>query len=141
MLVRNLEKTLRDIRPGLRLIAPQTYFVSWGFGVFNILAGLSLFNFPQQRFLIAGAIGLKVWSVIFIVLGVGFVYMLRANNWRGTRLLHLAGVVVKTAWLLELVARSVVGKSFILVCIWALLLYLQIVTYIYFTPVENRDVR
>jgi hypothetical protein len=49
----------------------------------------------------------------------------------------LTGVFIKLVWLLELVARAVAGKSFILVFIWALLTYIQMVTYIYFTPVKS----
>lgn len=139
--MRNIERTLQDIRPSLRLVAPLTYYISWGFGIFNILAGASLVNFPQTKFLIVGAIDLKVWAILFMCLGSGFVYTLFTNNWRGTRTLMLAGVLIKTAWLMELIARAVVGRSFILVFIWALLLYLQAVTYKYFTPVENRNVR
>ncbi len=137
----DIEKQLSHIRPSLRIVAPQTYYISWGFAVFNVLAGLSLMNFPQTQFLIVGAINLKAWAIIFVVMGVLFLYALLTNQWRMLRSLHLMGVMVKTVWLMELVARAIVGKSFVLVCIWALLLYLQAVTYRYFTPVESRNVR
>lgn len=140
LLMSRIDRTLKEIRPGLRLVAPQTYYISWGFGLFNILAGLSLFNFPQQKFLIVGAISLRIWSVLFVFFGLLFIYTLLTNNWRGTRFLHITGVAIKTAWLLELVTRSIAGKSLILVFIWALLIYLQAITYIYFTPVESKDV-
>lgn len=139
--MRNIDKRLREIRPSLRLVAPLTYYISWGFAVFNILAGLSLVNFPQTKFLIVGAVDLRVWAALFIFLGTSFTYSLVMNDWRTVRILHLGGVVIKTAWLMELIARAVVGRSFILVFIWLLLLYLQAVTFRYFTPVENRDVR
>jgi len=128
---------IKNIKPSLRLVAPLTFYIAAGYAVFNITAGMTLFNFPATKFLIVGAISLKIWALIFIILGCISVFELFINNWRAIRGLMLVGIFVKGAWLMELIARSINGKSFILALIWALLLYLQAATYIYFTPVKN----
>lgn len=135
----SIEKTLSEIRPSLRIVAPLTYYISWGFAIFNVLVSAPLYLIGDFKFVLVGAISIKIWSALFMLTGFLFAYGLVVNNWRLTRNLMLAGVAIKSAWLMELLARAVTGRSFILVAIWALILYLQIVTYIYFTPVRSKN--
>lgn len=137
----NIDKVLRDIRPKLRVVAPLTYFISWGFAIFNVAISVPLYRINEESFLIVGVVSTKIWAAAFFVMGFLIMYALLKNKWKLDQNLMLLGVFLKSAWLMELIARTVNGKSFILVAIWSLLLYLQFVAYLYFTPVERNNVR
>lgn len=135
----NIDRTLKDIRPSIRAIAPLTYYICWGFALFNIAVSIPLYRLNEVNFSIVGAISIKVWAVIFLLMGLVKLWSLIVNNWKLARTLLIVGVAIKSAWLMELLARTVNGKSFILVAIWALLIYLESTTYVHFIPVERRN--
>ena len=134
-----IDKALRDIRPSLRIVAPMTYYIAWGFALFNVVVSAPLYRINEDVFGILGAISLKVWAIIFMLNGLILAYTLLVNKWKSTRGLMLVGVCINSAWLMELIARTTNGKSFILVAIWGLIVYLQAVTYLYFTPQEPKS--
>lgn len=138
----DIDKTLSNIRPALRHIAPLSFWFSGGFGVFNMLVGIGLFNAQiLTAFKVVGIIPLKLWGVIFMMQGLGMIYFLLTNNWKLIRLTNLIGVGVKTMWWFELISSFISGASqfpFLLI-IWSLLLFLQAVLYIYFTPRVEYD--
>lgn len=137
----DIERAIKDIRPSLKAVAPITYYCCWVFAVFNVAVSIPLFNVNETSFVIVGAISLQIWSTVFMVMGLTIAYSLMVNSWRLSRALMLIGVFVKSAWLMELIARTTSGKSFILVVIWATLIGLQGVIFTYFTPIGTRHVR
>lgn len=131
----NIDKTIKDIRPSLRLAAPQTYWFTVGFGVFNILLGVAVFNTVALYALdLVNVIPVKMWGVIFAIHGIAMIGSLFINEWKITKALHYAGVAIKTAWWIALLSYAVSGHSPALLFIWSLLLYMQIIVIIYFTP-------
>lgn len=135
-----IDRAIRHIRPKLRYIAPDTFWVSVIFGIFNIIVGFSLFNATILFTLkLLGIIPIKMWGVIFFLQGVIMLIALAVNNWKLIRGLHFFGIAIKTAWLLELFAVILTGRSPFILYVWSLILALQFVTWIYFTPRVERD--
>lgn len=136
----SIEQTIRLIRPGLRRVAPQTFWFSIGFGVFNVIIGLALFKAViLTTFTVVGVIPLRGWAFVFLLHGLFMLGSLVVNNWKVTRWLHYIGVGIKTAWWLELLSVTLVGRSPFLLVIWSLLIYLQLVVCVHFTPRLGRD--
>jgi len=136
----NIEKTLKQLRPSLRLVAPQTFWFSVGFGIFNIVIGLSLLMFKIFVTLqVVGIIPLTVWALIFFFHGISMLSSIIVNNWKLTRALNIVGVAIKTAWWLELIGITITGRSPFILYVWSLLLFLQIINCIYFMPRVSRD--
>lgn len=133
----NTNAVLSRIRPLLRHIAPMAFWFSAGFGVFNILIGLGLYNAKILITLqIAGVVPFRVWGILFLVLGVLMIYSLLSNNWKLTKNLNLVGIGIKLTWWLELLSELLTGtsKTPFLIIIWSLLLFFQFIVFIYFTP-------
>lgn len=141
-----VDKIIKIIRPSLRVIAPHTYWFTIGFGTFNLLTGLFLLGIPGLvRLELLGVLSIKVWAGVFIMMGVSSLYFILTNNWKISRNFSLIGVILKSAWWLELLSIIIIDHSPYMILIkalflvWSLLLYLQIFTYIYFTPKVSRD--
>lgn len=66
-------------------------------------------------------------------------WALSINDWKITRLLNIIGIAIKTAWFLALVVLAIDGTAFFILYAWGLILFLQIVNYIYFMPRVRRD--
>lgn len=136
----NIDRTLKDMRPSLRLMAPQTFWFSVGFGLFNILVGLALYNLKILVSLnLVGVIPINVWGLIFFVHGIGILASLFTNNWKLTRYLNVFGVAIKGAWWLELASTTIAGRSPFLLYVWSLLLFFQVINCIYFMPRVHRE--
>lgn len=136
----SIERTLKNIRPSLRLAAPQTYWFSIGFGLFNVFVGLALYNLKILVTLnLVGIIPINVWGLIFLFHGVSILFSLFANNWKLTRYLNILGVAIKTAWWLELASITLIGRSPFLLYVWSLLLFFQVINCIYFMPRVRRE--
>lgn len=132
---------LKNARPGLRLVSPQTYWITQVYGGFNITLGLSfLLAIDQQRvtaslLIVNNIFTYKFWGIVFILLGILQIYSLFSNRWGLTRKTLLAGVAVKSAWMLALVFRAAVSPGTVLVAtIWLALALIQVVTVIFFIP-------
>jgi len=135
----DITQTIKQIRPSLRDVAPHTFYFSIGFGIFNTLIGFALFNSTILYTLqLVGIIPIRMWALIFLFHGLAMLGSLVFNNWKTTRTLHAIGVFIKSAWWLELLAATITGRSAFLLYIWSLLLFLQIIVWIYFTPRVSR---
>lgn len=136
----DINQTLKDLRPSLRKVAPQTFWFSIGFGIFNTIIGVALFNLNiLVRLKVVGVVPIKLWGIVFLVHGLTMLASVLANNWRLTRSMHLVGIAIKTAWWLEMLTVFIAGSSPFLLYIWSLLLFLQVIVCIYFTPRMRRD--
>lgn len=130
-----LEKTMNSIRPRLKDIAPQTFWMSLAFASFNIFVGCFAANgVILYRLQLLGAVPIRVWGVIFLLLGISILFSLLINNWKMTRGLHMVGVAVKGTWLLEALAAWTVGQSPFPFFVWCFMCIVQIIVYYYFTP-------
>lgn len=141
-----VDKVIKIIRPSLRKVAPQTYWYTIGFGVFNILVGLLLISIPGLvKLELLSILTIKGWALVFILMGLSALIFLFKNNWKVSRELTRLGIVVKAAWWFELLSVIVTDHSPYMVLVkslflvWSLLLYLQIFTFIYFSPRVSRD--
>lgn len=135
----DIDKTIKAIRPSLRFAAPQTYWFSICFGLFNITIGYALFvRVIAVHLILLGLIPIMAWGVVFIIHGIAMLGSLVINDWKITRNLHFIGIAIKTAWWLELVAGTAYGNSPAFLIIWSLLLALQFIVWLYFTPRMSR---
>ena len=132
------ESYLKKLRPPLRLIAPMTYWITWGFVAVNFLIGVSFMTIykPATPIIIVTTYSpIEVWGVLFTLMGGNIVYGLLANNWNWARKSHIGGLVIKAAWLLALLERIPENPPAAFVaCIWGFLAFIQAVVYIYFLP-------
>ncbi len=136
----DVDKVIKVIRPSLRKIAPQTYWFIVGFGVFNILVGFALFMlYSLVKLVLLGVLPVRVWGVIFFVMGVASLYFALVNNWKMSRGVTLAWIVINSAWWLELIAGFIINHSPFVLFIWSFLLYLQIINFRHFTPRVSRN--
>lgn len=136
----NIDRTLKHLRPSLRLMAPQTFWFSFGFGIFNVAIGIALLAVKILFTLkVVGIIPLPVWGFIFLTQGLAMLGSLMVNNWKTTRIINILGVAIKTAWWLELISITIIGRSPFLLYVWSLLLFLQVINCIYFMPRVSRD--
>lgn len=133
---------LNRVRPRLYEVAPLTYSICWGYAVINILlgAGLYLLYSPQVPIAVANIFSYRVWGILFAGLGFLGVYALIKNEWKVSKNILLAGLVIKAVWAIALIARSVVEpQSIVITLVWLFFAYIQAVTYIFFTPKINGD--
>jgi hypothetical protein len=128
-----------DIRPRLRLIAPQTFWLSLCFSIFNMTVGYAVYNeLILYKLQLLGAVPLRIWGLIFLGHGLCLLASLALNNWRVTKTLHLIGIFMKATWLFESMAAMISGQSAFPLYVWSLLTTIQIVIYVYFTPRSGR---
>lgn len=138
--VSSLEQTIRQIKPSLRQIAPYTFWSSIGFGMFNLTVGLLLIDSQIFKSLqLLSFIPMWLWACLFIAHGVTMLATLATNDWHITRKLHIIGVAIKASWWLEILAATINGFSPFLLCVWSLLIFLQVIISMYFTPRLRRD--
>lgn len=133
----NLEQAMRKIRPSLRIVAPLTYYICWGYALVNILIGIGLFllQHPAAPIAVAEILSYKEWGFIFIAIGVIGLHGLLGNRWNLTRNVLLAGILVKSIWMIALIVRSIiVPETTLITAVWIFLAYVQVLTYIFFIP-------
>lgn len=131
----SIDKAIKEIRPRLRDVAPWTFWSTIFFGLFDIAVGLGLINIQILLTLrVIGIIPLQVWGAIFLFTGVFILGFLAINDWKRTRLMHAIGIAVHAAWLLEILAITVIGRTPFLLYIWLLIVLLRVNVHFYFTP-------
>lgn len=138
--VSGIEQTIRQIKPSLRQIAPYTFWSSIGFGLFNLVVGILLIDSQIFKSLqLLSFIPMWFWASVFMAHGAAMLLTLITNDWHITRKLHIVGVAIKSGWWLEILAATVAGFSPFLLCVWSLLIFLQVIISMYFTPRLRRD--
>lgn len=137
---KEIQKRLREIQPRLWDVAPLTALIIIGFAVMNTVLGVGMLTQTarvQSTLLVVNSVmTYEVWGTIFLVTGIAGAVTYIFNDWRAMRTLLVVGVFLKFWWLAAIISRMVIGSSdnIILFCLWGLLCYVQIVTYIKFTP-------
>ena len=132
---------LREARPSLRMVTPQSFWFVAAMGVFNILLGLTLmFGIDKSRLsasliIVNEFTSYAFWGVLFITLGVLKLYSLYSNNWWLSRKTLIFGVSIKAMWSVALIFRIFIspGTVFITLC-WLCIAALQMICYIFFMP-------
>lgn len=140
----DLKQTIKDIRPSLRIVAPLTFYIILGYSLFSLILGVS-YNFVQERLpemQIVGIFNIKQWSIIFAFYSIVTLILLALNDWNNLKKWLVVGILVKGFWLFQLISVAISHSSLMLmlsVFVWTMFLYLQILTYIYFTPKKEDD--
>src|SRR5690554_655354 len=101
--MQNIEKELSKVRPRIDEVNPIVAKGILGFGIFNILLGLSLFirssRFEGEIVLLNYILDYRLWGVIFSVLGCLMLYYYIRNDWNWMRRTQLIAVFLKSVWL------------------------------------------
>lgn len=137
--MQNIEKELKKLRPRIDEVNPIVAKGILGFGIFNLLLGLSLFirtsRFEGEIVLLNYILDYRLWGVIFFVLGCYMLYAYYANRWDGMRRSQVVAVFFKSVWLAALFIRFISDyDNSILLIIWAFIAYIQILFYVFYTP-------
>lgn len=141
-----LQHEIHMARPSLRLISPLPWWIVLILGVFNILLGVSfLFAIDQDRFsapllIVNTALTFDFWGVIFIGIGTLKIFSLYMNQWELSRKSLFIGVVIKVAWMITLIIRSIISPgTWFLTLMWVALASIQMAAYILFMPPNIRS--
>jgi hypothetical protein len=138
--VRMSQLPLDPVTPKLSIVDPKTYWLSWFFAIFNLFClGPTFLLVPTagDNVPLASLLPNYVWGVVFVVLGLGFVYSLITNNWKLLKTIHRAGLIAKSPFgyglLVSIIFTGNIG--FIAVAgLWLFLLFTQMLCLIFFTP-------
>lgn len=138
-MVKDIKKQLQKIRPKLRLVAPLTYSLCWGFALLNLVFGLAMILVQRGELRppldIVAVLSWTIWGMIFLSIGLVMMYALLRNNWGLIKNIQLLGLGVKTTWLIALIIRSFESPASILItAVWLFLTHTQAMTYIHFMP-------
>lgn len=131
---------MKDIRPSLKSVAPLTAWNVRGFGILNtFLLGVGLYFLAPyiKSFHAVGTLPIRIWTFIFLIHGLFILGFLKTNNWRAIKTSLLIGCFIKIAWVLQFVSLSIQTPTPLILSLMGfgiLLLYIQIGTYINFTP-------
>lgn len=144
MCVDDIKQEIKNIRPSLRIAAPATFYTTVMFSLFNIGLVVSYpFTFTQIKEL-QTVITLPMWTwlIIFGVYSFLLAIFLAINDWKKLKQLYGIGIIVKVAWLFQLISIWISTKDpliLLLVILWGSLTWITISTFIYFTlPREGK---
>lgn len=128
-----LRKRLREARPNIVEIFPVIHYLVIGFGIFNTVLGVTMLIWGNRDLsIITPYTPSWAWAVVFLIIGIAMLTALFINSWKGVRTLLLVGILVKTIWGYALIF-SPDGVS-VIVPMWLFIAYIQIMTYVLFTP-------
>lgn len=138
----NLKKAFIANRPPLREVAPLSYYIILGFSMFDIALALSykLILAKIDSLQIITVFNVQTWVIIFGVLGGIKLVLLLLNDWDLLKKFLAAGIIVKTLWFFQLFSISITSlEPFVILStlVWLVILYFQISTFYYFTPVGS----
>lgn len=129
----DIDKPLSAIRPKMRDVIPQSYWISVLFAVFNVVVGFLIFTgHILYTVKLVTVIPIWAWGLAFLALGIYMTAALAANNWKHTQYLHMAGIIIKSYWICELIGSYVLGGSPFALVVWTLILLIQLVVFKYF---------
>lgn len=127
-------------KPAFRRVSPIVYYCSWGFAVTNIFfIAPSLFFGGSNGLALVQHIPSKVWSGVFVALGLTMAFALLSNNWRLIKYVNFTGCLIKSLFTWALIVLTVKDVGAIgITGVWTIMIYVQAVCIIFFTPeVDN----
>lgn len=129
---------IRKARPKLSVVSPLATRLIGGFGVFNVLLGLVLYQLRvgSTLILINNIFSFQFWGVIYALIGIAHLVSLKVNSWKGARYSLFAGVAIKSLFLAALVIQTLEhgAANLSILVIWAFLAYVQAMVYVFFSP-------
>lgn len=129
----DIDQPLSAIRPKMRDVIPQSYWISVLFAIFNVVVGYLIFaGSILYTVKLVTIIPIWAWGLVFLALGVYMTAALASNDWKLSKSLHMAGIVIKSYWLCELMGSWILGGSPFPLVIWTLVLAIQVVVFRYF---------
>lgn len=129
----DVDRRIREIRPRMRTVIPQTYWVSMLFALFNIVVGaLTFMGDILYTIKLITIVPIEAWGVIWFILGWWMIWALLSNNWKMTQTAHIAGMVIKSYWIAELLGSWILGGSPFVLVTWILIFCIQGVLLRYF---------
>lgn len=107
-----------------------------GFGIFNIMIGLTLFFwYPQvQLTVVSPFIPQGVWGTVFLISGLVILWGLYIHNLKLLWYTMVFGLFIKAMWEIGLVFRLNNGGTPLVPEVWGMLAYLQFLAVIFFKP-------
>lgn len=138
--VNKLRRDLRRARPSLRVLAPLNYWVLSAIAYFNLIFGTVFYLNTEERIntpleAVNSVLTYDFWGIVMVLLGAVSLFSLYTNRWELIRKTIVAGVVIKTAWSIAILMRSVAFPDTILAGLsWALVALIHIGCYVFFAP-------
>lgn len=134
----SIESKLQEIRPPLASVAPLTAKIVVGFAVANLILGVTLFNQEggqvSRLAIVDSTFPLWFHAGVFFVLGLFMLYAYIKNDWKLIKHSLVVGIFVKMTWMFSLIFLLSSGGNPTILVAWAFFTYIQVVTYLYFTP-------
>lgn len=137
-----VKKKIKDLRPGLREVAPLTFYICIGFGVLNLVLGFSLLTTHDSGGLVIIHKYTPLWlyGVAFIALGGFGLAVIVRNSWKWIRRTLIMGLLYKSVWFYALFYSLFHGGSIGIFGLWLFLIHIQVMTYIFFVPRAPEDI-
>lgn len=133
------DRESKRIRLSLKKVSPATAWNVRGFIVFNIALGIGLYILAPDIHSIqsVGLLSKRLWGIVFLIHALIMLWVYIDNNWQAIKGALLAGCVIKTIWIMQLLSLAIQGGSpliYFFIATGFMLLYLQAGSYINFTP-------
>lgn len=140
-------KTIKQLRPKLKTVAPLTFWICVGFAlvnaiIFGILTQVETTVKDVGVPIVTQTLTFDVWGWWFLALSVLMTYGLIRNNWKVLKRALMLGLVSKLLWSYGLLFMIYKGNPvFVTFTLWAFLAWVQAWTIIFFTPTitDKRD--
>lgn len=137
----NARKTIKQLRPRLRTVAPLTFWICVGYALVNFAIAFILFAIPNSTVqeavipIVNEIMNFQAWGVLFGLTSLAFTYGLIRNNWMLLKRTLTFALVMKLIWTYALVYLIVMGKEeYALAALWAFLSWVQAWTIVFFVP-------
>lgn len=135
--MQEIKQQIKELRPSLRQVAPLSWYIVLGFGILNVVLGVSLIKLPVKHIAIISQYTPSwVYGAMFTILGLLMFWGLIRNNWKLMRRTLAAGLLLKAVWLFALILILLHGGDPYVLSLWLFLTYIQAVAYVFFVPVH-----
>lgn len=137
----NARKTIKQLRPSLRTVAPLTFWICVGYALVNLAIAAILFAIPNSSVkeavipIVNEIMNFKAWAVLFALTSLAFAYGLLRNHWMLIKRTLTVALVLKLIWTYALVYLIATGREeYALAALWAFLSWVQAWTIVFFVP-------
>lgn len=133
--MQEIKHQIKELRPSLRIVAPLSWYVVLGFGILNVVLGISFMIFPVKDIAIISTYTPSwAYGIIFIALGLAMFWGMIRNSWKLMRQTLAAGLLLKAIFLYALFLLLIHGGDTYVLSLWLFLTYIQAVAYVFFVP-------
>ena len=119
---------------------PWIHYILLGFGVFNLMIGITLFFwYPKVPLsVVSPLIPQDVWASIFLLSGLVFMFGLLRGLLPLLRSMMVFGLFIKIMWEIGLLFRLHDGTGILSVELWGMIAYLQLLAVVFFSPKKDQ---